>query len=287
METTLSGIILDDRGLIFVSGAEARPFLQGLVTNDVNLVAPSNAIYAALLTPQGKFLHDFIMVAWKGGLLLDTEASRTEELLRRLTMYRLRAKVDVSNVTDMLKVVALLKEAPPLSTGDNAALIRDPRLAALGYRLYVEDESPDRWLRDNNIAQGDRGQYEHLRLSLGVPDGSRDIPVERAFPLEYGFDALGAVNYDKGCFVGQELTARTHNRGKVKKGLHLLEFEGAAPPPGTPILHDGRQAGEILSGDAAMALAHLRFDATNSENTLVAAGVRVSRVQPAPIQKAP
>ncbi len=118
-------------------------------------------------------------------------------------------------------------------------------------------------------------------MHCGVPD-SHDIPTEKAFPLEYGFDALGAVSYNKGCFVGQELTARTHNRGKVKKGLHLVEFAESAAPPGTPIKSNGTIIGETLSGHGKIALAHLRLDAVAANRPLAAGDAEIVRVQAAP-----
>lgn len=277
---------LATRGLLRVGGTAARSFLQGLVTNDVDKVDETTPIYAALLTPQGKFLHDFLIVQVGDSLVLDLEADRVQDLLRRLMMYRLRAAVDLEDVTDARRVVGIfggVTEA--FRTGLPGTLVRDPRNATLGYRLYSETD-PQSEIEALGGRFVDFKHYEALRVAAGVPDGSRDIPVEKAFPLEYGFDALGAVSYDKGCYVGQELTARTHNRGKVKKALYRIRFEEKAPLAGTPILADGTEVGEVLTGAETFALAHLRIDSAENEESLSAADSPIVEHVRAPVTPA-
>lgn len=278
----LQGVSLDNRGLIWVSGPEAEAFLQGLITNDVSLADRSNAIYAALLTPQGKFLHDFIVVRWKDGLLLDTDLTRVEELGKRLAMYRLRAKIEIADLSQDIAVVALLGPGPMPGSDDSARVFADPRHPGLGQRAYIAEDARA-WLQRNDIALLDADQYDLLRVKLGVPDGGRDVPVEKAFPLEYGFDALNAVSYEKGCYIGQELTARTHNRGKIKKGLFRIALEDGVPEPGTEIRAGDAAIGTVLSGSGSIALAHLRLDVIGKEGELTAGNHRIVEARPAPV----
>ncbi|MDA0367624.1 MAG: folate-binding protein [Proteobacteria bacterium] len=274
---------LDTRGLVEVGGAESREFLQGLVTNDVDLVDLARPIYAALLTPQGKFLHDFIIVQIGEALVLDTERTRVAELVRRLTMYRLRAKVDLRDISEEMTVCAVFGEgAGGVASAGLGAFVADPRSPALGYRLYSATD-PCAQLESLGALVVSAERYDAMRVELGIPDGSRDIPVDKSFPLEYGFDSLGAVSYDKGCYVGQELTARTHNRGRVKKGLYRLAFDSALPIAGTDILMGDTVVGEVLSGSGHFALAHMRIDAVGSNQPLRAGSAPVADSTVAPI----
>ncbi len=267
---TVSAALLRQRGLIRVDGTAARSFLQGLVTNDVEKVDKTTPVYAALLTPQGKFLHDFLIIQIGESLFLDIERERTADLLKRLKMYRLRAPVELEDVTQAWIIFAIFGEGAGVM-GDRmpGTAVRDPRNTALGLRLYCQGD-PCQDIESFGIPIVDVRAYDALRVAAGVPDGSRDIPVEKAFPLEYGFNALDAVSYDKGCYIGQELTAKTHNRGKVKKGLYRVRFENQAPDAGTAIVMGSVEVGEVLSGAGDFALAHLRIDAAETSQPLVA-----------------
>ncbi len=216
--------LLPGRAVLAIEGEDARGLLQGLISNDVERLAPDHAIYATLLTPQGKFLHDFFIAERGDRLLVDCEADRRDDLERRLTFYRLRAKVTLAADDDL--VIAAL-------WGDGAAAGFAPAAA--------ED-------------------YDRHRLSLALPDGSRDIAVEKGFLLENGVDDLNGVDFDKGCYVGQELTARTKHRATIRKRLYRVDVDGALPDPGTPVTADGRAAGEMRSGLDAVGLALLRVE---------------------------
>lgn len=264
-------VLLDGRGLLRVSGEDARKFLQGMITNDVTKATPRRAIYAAFLTPQGKFLADFFIAEGAGALLLDCEAARLPELMKRLTVYKLRAKVSLEDVSANYRVAALIGPGAIEAAGlapecgaarqwQDGALYADPRLVALGARALLPHGRAGALLEGLGFAAGRAEDYERLRLSLGVPDGSRDMAVEKAILLENGFEALNGVDFDKGCFVGQELTARTKYRGLVKKHLFKVEVEGPLPAAGTPITLGGREAGEMRSGFDGMGLALLRFE---------------------------
>ncbi len=235
-------VLLEDRGVLAVGGADRRAFLQGLVSNDVDKVGPDQARYAALLTAQGKYLHDFMMVEASETILLDTEALRLADLRRRLSVYRLRAKVAI-DVRPGLAVAAVFGDGAlealglPAETGAARAFAAgtafvDPRLAALGARCILPRESARSALIGAGLAEAGLTAYDDLRLSLGVPDGSRDLVLEKSILLEAGFDELNGVDWNKGCYIGQELTARTKYRGLIKRRLVPVAIDGPAPSSG-------------------------------------------------------
>ncbi|MGH7063140.1 MAG: YgfZ/GcvT domain-containing protein [Stellaceae bacterium] len=274
-----SGVI-EGRGVLAVSGPDRRLFLQGLVSNDVEQVDATQARYAALLTAQGKYLHDFMMVGRDGSILLDAEASRLADLTRRLSIYRLRAKVTLA-AEPALAVAAVFGAGALAALGlpDEPGAARrfgagiafvDPRLAALGARCILPRETMRAALAESGIAEADFADYDRLRLGLGVPDGSRDLIVEKSILLESGFDELHGVDWHKGCYMGQELTARTKYRGLVRKRLLPVDIAGPAPAPGTVVVADGREAGEMRSSCGARGLALLRIEPVRENRRLVA-----------------
>jgi tRNA-modifying protein YgfZ len=268
--------ILPDRGVLAITGEDRVKYLQGLVSNDVRLAAPDRAIYAWFMTPQGKYLHDFLIFETGDALLLDVEAARRDDLLRRLKMYKLRSKITLEDQTDRYVVAAAfagdgaggaaagfgLADAPRGAAfavaGGWAA--SDPRTEKLGVRVILPRETAAATLAERGGAQADFADYDMLRLSLAVADGARDLIPEKSIALENGMDALGALSWDKGCYMGQELTARTKYRGLVKKQLISLSYQGEAPEAGTLVTLDGREAGELRSSRDGLALALLRLD---------------------------
>ena len=287
-------VILEERGVVSVDGPEAGPFLQGLISNDVERVSGARGIYAALLTPQGKFLHDFFVLRRGTGYLLDCEGPRVGDFGRRLMAYRLRADVALADATEDYRVVALfggdgggaVEAAFALPPGEGGAvacaggtIMRDPRGAALGLRAVLPRDGDLSFLERAGFARGGIADYERHRIALGAPDGSRDMEVGRATLMECGFDALNGVDFAKGCYVGQELTARTKNRGLVRRRLARVALDGPLPPAGTPIMAGEREVGEIRSGLDAAALAVLRLErvaaAAEAGTPLTAGSTRV------------
>lgn len=298
--TGLQYVLAGDRAVIAVGGADREMFLQGLVSNDVRRAGPARAIWAALLTPQGKYLHDFFLVGQGDGdtgrLLADCEADRRADLLRRLKLYTLRARVDLADCGPDLVVALLwgdgaaraigLADDPgaAMAVGDGV-LFADPRLAGAGCRAILpRDGAADR-LAAAGFTAGDRAAWERHRLALGLPDGSRDLAVEKAILLENGFDELAGVDWDKGCYMGQELTARTKYRGLVRKRLMPVRVDGPTPAPGTPVLLDGRDAGEMRSAEGDCGLALLRLEqvekAVSDDRPLLAGDSRLRPQKPA------
>lgn len=246
---------LPNRGVLRVGGEEAESFLQNLVSNNVGPAATDTGVYATLLTPQGKFLHDFFIARdADGAFLLDCEADRLDDLKRRLTMYKLRSKVDLADVSGDWAVVAVLS-----GTIDAPVSYDDPRHPDLGRRALVPAGA------DIGGREGDPADYERRRLTCGVPDGSRDMEVEKSFLLENRIDAFHGIDFKKGCYVGQELTARTKYRGNVRKRLTPVSVDGDLPAPGTPVTADGKEVGTLRTGLGDRALAMLRIERPDGE----------------------
>lgn len=239
---------LPGRGVVAVSGADRVAFLNGLVSNDVARAVPGQAVWAALLTPQGRYLADFFILAEDGMLLLDTPAEAVAGLVTRLRRYRLRAAVEVADVSETYSVYAAWNGMPPKVP----VTAPDPRLAEAGYRSLSQEKL---------AANASAGDYAAFRLSLGLPDGPPDLEPEKTLLLEAGFDELGGVDWEKGCYMGQELTARTKYRGLVKRRLVPVSLSEAAPEAGTPVLAEGAEVGTLRSAAGQLALANLRLDA--------------------------
>jgi folate-binding protein YgfZ len=260
------------RGVLRLSGPARVDFLQGLVSNDVTTVSPEHGIWAALLTPQGKYLHDFFVTASDETLLIEAEGERIGDLRKRLSMYRLRTKVEIEDVTGAMEVWQIWGDGAASALGlgdagsaialDGGTVLADPRHADLGARAVLPSGAA--LFDQKGFVPGDFTEWDQQRIALGIPDGSRDMVIDKSLLLENGFDELRGVSFTKGCYVGQEITARTKHRGLVKKRLLPVRVDGPAPAPGTTITRsDGSEAGEIRSVSGAIALALLRLDALN------------------------
>lgn len=246
---------LEDRSVIRLSGPDSRSLLQGLVTNDMDLLEADSALYAALLTPQGKFLFDMIIVSGGADLLLDIESARKADLVRRLMMYKLRADVEITD--DPSSVWALFD-----GEAQNGVAYRDPRHGSLHLRV-IADQNPV-----PDAESMTRAEYDERRIRHGIPDSSRDMKVEKDFWLETGAEKLNGVSFTKGCFIGQELTARMKHRTTLKKMLVPVEAEGHDLEDGAAITTStGKSVGEIRSSVGAYALAYLRLEYLNEPLT--------------------
>jgi tRNA-modifying protein YgfZ len=280
-------LLARDRALISVSGADRIAFLQGLVSNDVAKVSAGRALYAAFLTAQGKYLHDIFIAAIGERLLIECEAPRRPDLVRRLSLYKLRSQVALSEENGLsvglyfgegaLGALGLPETSGQARVEQSGVVFVDPRLAALGARAYLSGAG----LPTETATTAD---YDRLRISLGVPDGSRDLPVEKAILLEAGFDELNGVDWDKGCYMGQELTARTKYRALIRKRLMPVTVDGPLPESGTVVKLGDQEAGEIRSGRGDQALALLRLEAVSeaakSGAPLIAGATRVTPTKP-------
>jgi folate-binding protein YgfZ len=277
--------VLAHRGVIAVSGADRVDFLQGLISNDTTKVAPGQAIWAALLTPQGRFLNDMFVAAGDDGetLLLETERERAAALARKLSLYKLRSQVKVEDRSAAMEVAVVFGadvDVARLSQDGQVAFV-DPRLPQLGVRVLGPAGKVRAILSSLGCGERPLADYDALRLGLGVPDGSRDLVVEKALLLENGFDELNGVDWQKGCYMGQELTARTKYRALIRKRLFPVRVEGELPAPGTAVLDGLEEVGEVRSGVDGRALAMLRLDAIGNGRVLTAGDARLVPEKPA------
>ena len=227
---------MTDRTLIRLTGTDARDFLQGLVTNDITKAA-QGLVYAALLTPQGKFVADFFVHDTGDSLLIDVATSHAPTLAGRLTMYRLRADVQID---ESPLIVSRGTGTPP------EVALQDPRHPAMGWRLYGDTD-----LSDNT-------DWDALRVAHIIPETGIELTPD-TYILEAGFERLNGIDFRKGCYVGQEIAARMKHKTELKKGLAQVDITGTAEA-GTPITADGKPAGTLYTQSGAQALAHLRYD---------------------------
>lgn len=252
-ETALNISVLTSHGVLELRGADRKTFLQGLVTNEMSALGPGAPLYAAMLTPQGKYLFDFLIHEDGEALYLDCEAARMDDLIRRLTMYKLRSDVEIVDATgDWAVVAAWGADSPPLPEGCIGGT--DPRHPKLGWRGLC----PAGTVTD--VVTANEDDYDLHRLTLGVPDSARDMEAEKLLILEGNLAELNGVSFTKGCYVGQELTARMNYRGKVRKRLLPVTVDGPLPAPGTEVTSDGKAVGQIRSGRSGRALALLRVE---------------------------
>lgn len=262
--------LLEGRAVLALSGDDVRSFLQGLISNDVRKLAPTRALYAALLTPQGKFLHDFFIAEDGGALLFDCEAARIDDLARRFAFYRLRARVEIARRDDLVALALYgegAAEALGLDASEGAAApfggglaYVDPRLAAAGVRAILPAGRARAEVEAAGFAPSDAADYDRHRLALALPDGSRDIGVEKSILAEARLEDLNGLDLKKGCFVGQEVTARSYHRARLRKRLFGVAIEGPPPAPGAAVTFEGRAAGEMRTSADGRGLAVLRLD---------------------------
>jgi folate-binding protein YgfZ len=245
--------VLTDRGVIEVSGQDARDFLQRLITNDVGALAAGEARYAALLTPQGKITADFFVVAaGPTALYLDAPEGLVEGLAKKLAMYRLRAKVDIVDRSPNLGVLAFGTATPPVEA---VAAYDDPRAPGLWRRAIVDKDK----LQDLGSDAG-RWAYREQRIRAGVPEGGIDFVYGETFPHEANFDWLHGVDFKKGCYIGQEVVSRVEHRGTARKRVVGVRFEGEPPEVGSDITVDGLSIGTMGSTVDGIGLGLIRLD---------------------------
>lgn len=256
MTEAAAGECATDRQVFRITGADRDSFLQGLVSNDVRKLA-AGPVYAAFLTAQGKYLADFLLVPEPEAILLDIKDTIAEAFVRRLSMYRLRADVQIAP-TD-LKVWRGLGPAP-------AAALQDPRDTRLGWRLYTSAEGP---------ATADPIDWDAIRVAACIPETGVELIPDDTYILEAGFERLNGVDFRKGCYVGQEVTARMKHKTELRKGFRTVVVEGAAPV-GTELLADGKPAGTLYTQSGGKGIAFLRFDRAQGEMLAGDARVRLA-----------
>ena len=286
--TKINQSSLVGRGIISVSGSDARVFLQGLISNDMNKVSTDYSIYAAFLSPQGKYLYDFFIMQKEGSFLIDCELHRLKDLLNQLKLFKLRSDIDLSDCSHKFQITAIWgdlavkKIKSKLTPGvtehiKNDIVIIDPRTEHAGLRVISQFQTGD----VENSNEVNFPHYDLHRISLGLTDGSRDLFINKTMLLEANFDKLNGVDWEKGCYLGQEVTARSKYRGLVKKrfvGVHVSNLE---PQEGMIIMKDDTNVGEIRSTQGNYGIALLRVDSISDNNplTLERNGVVTTRPQ--------
>jgi len=279
----MQAALLPDRGVVEVAGQDARKFLNGLLTSDVDKLEPAHAVFAALLTPQGKIIVDFILVegAEGGTFFLDCPRALASALKQRLDFYKMRAQVTIEDRSDALGVLAIWDGEAESKRG---LCFRDPRLPELGLRCILASEVIDEAAAEIGAELVDAAAYEAHRITLGVPRGGLDFIYGDAFPHETDMDQLGGVDFDKGCFVGQEVVSRIEHRGTARARIVPVAFDGFAPEPGTPVSAGARTVGTLGSSAHGRALAMLRLDraaeALAAGEPLIAGGVEMRLAKP-------
>ena len=281
----MQAALLPDRGVIKVAGDDARRFLNGLVTNDMAKVTPANPRFAALLTPQGKIIVDFIVAEAPtedgGGFFLDCPRALASTLVEKLNFYKLRAKVICEDLSEVLGVMAIWDGAGGTEYGLSYP---DPRLSKLGSRVMLPPHLAAEAAADLGASLVDADAYETHRIALGVPRGGLDFMYADTFPHEADMDQLNGVDFDKGCYVGQEVVSRVEHRASARSRGVPIASDQFAPCAGLPITAHGKQVGLLGSTAKGRGLALLRLDrvedAVASGAALEAGGIAIRAVKP-------
>lgn len=256
--------VLEDRAIITLSGPERHSLLQGIITNNTDKLNEKEALYAALLTPQGKYLFDFFLVEVGNIIYLDCEKETLHKLFQRLLMYRLRSNVEIIDQSDNFKVISSQEKQEGMS-------FIDPRNPELGYRTYTE-----------NLPEGEKiNDYHARRIHLGIAEGTHDFIPEKSIILEGHFEDLNGVDFEKGCYVGQEVIARMKYRGKIKKQMFPVKLSGEPPVFGSDIIDDNdRKIGDIRSSFGDRAIALFRIDKMEMNGEYQCGNINVTPYKP-------
>ncbi len=287
----MKAAFLHDRGVVKVAGDSARDFLNGLITTDTTLLRPGLGRFAALLTPQGKITADFLITeapsGHGGGFLIDCPKALAQGLADKLGFYRLRAKVGIENLSDSLGVLAVW--------GGEASLkpdlaFTDPRNPALGFRILLPEELAQKATDLIGAQMVEDSAYEAHRIALGVPRGGLDFTYGDAFPHETNMDRLHGVDFDKGCYVGQEVVSRMQHRGTARTRTVRVLLEDA-PEPGTAVLAGDKSVGTMGSAADHHGLALIRVDraaeALEAGTPLTAGGLSIRVADPDELRNLP
>jgi len=268
-------VTLLDRAVLEVTGRDAYDFLQGLITNDMAKMAEKGALMAALLTPQGKINYEFFIVPQSDGFLLDTPKGGAADLLKKLSLYKMRASVDIKDLSASHMVFWF--EQADVDLPDGGVVFLDPRLDKMGKRAIVELEHVGTFVE--GLEAGLDEDYIKARLALGLPEGGHDYAFGDSFVHEAGYDLLNGVDFNKGCYVGQEVVSRMHHRGSVRKRIVMVEGMSDLPEPGSEIRTHSSMIGVLGTRLGTKGLAMVRLDraakALEKEDNIRVEGVGV------------
>ena len=249
--------ILEDRGILFVNGTDAKEFLQNLITNDINKVDSSNSCFSSLLTPQGKFLFDFLIIKHKKGYFIDCEKKQAEQLFNKLDAYKLRSKIEITNLSNEFVVAAFnyekfisFDEAKDIPGNTfkymEDSILLDPRHKKLGGRLIINLEKLYLSLKKLDLKSAIKEEYYKFSHELGIPQKNMDKLQNKLFGIECNFEELNGIDFKKGCYVGQENTARIKLKGKLSKRLLPLQLIKGELKEGSSIFNNGNEVGKVM-----------------------------------------
>jgi folate-binding protein YgfZ len=271
-------IPLTSRAILTLRGDDKLTFLQGIITNDIEGLSATNAIYTLILTPQGKFMYELFLSQKGGTIFVDCVASEKDALLLHLKKYKLRSKVVIEDVSEAYEAIALtgntvfneddienkVGSGKPFCKG---TIYIDPRSTALFGRAVIERENEYKSAISHDFTLGNITSYNMTRITNCIADGEHDLQKEKSFPLQFNMQNVNAISFTKGCYVGQEVTTRSHHRGTVKKNIYLLEvISGKIPEKSTSILLNDKKIGILFSSQDNRLLAQLDVDSVNSTN---------------------
>jgi folate-binding protein YgfZ len=284
----MQAALLPERGVVKVAGDDARHFLNGVATNDIGKVVPGTARFAALLTPQGKIIVDFFVAEAGpddgGGFFLDCPKVLAPTLAEKLTFYKLRAKLTIDDLSANLGVMAVWGDGGAKVESEYGLSYADPRLPALGTRVILPPEVAAEAAADLGANLADADAYDAHRIALGVPRGGQDFSYLDAFPHEADMDQLAGVDFDKGCYIGQEVVSRVEHRATARSRVVPIVYDGAAPMQGVAVMAGEKQIGMLGSAARGRGLALLRLDrvadALDSSTPLIAGGITIRAVKP-------
>jgi folate-binding protein YgfZ len=281
----MQAALLTDRGVVKLTGPDARDLLDRLLTSNIATLPAGDARFAALLTPQGKIVADFLVVAATeadgGGFFLDCPRVLAGQLVTKLGFYKLRAQVTIEDLSDKLSVMAVWPEG---AASEYGLSYRDPRLPSLGWRIILPPDSAPEAAADLKATLKDANAYHTHRIALGIPQGGQDFIYGDAYPHETNMDQLGGVDFHKGCYVGQEVVSRVEHRSTARARIVPIAYEDASPQPGLPVVAGDKSVGTLGSTADGRGLALLRLDrvedATKDGVTLQAGGIAITLRKP-------
>lgn len=260
--------VLDNRSIISISGSNKFTFLQGLVTNDIREIESGklDILYTLMLTPQGRFMYDFFIFRNGDRLLIDHESQFTSEIISKLSMYKLRSDVVISDIKDQYQIAFIDQKCRSVESGEY--FFADPRDSKLSFRAYIPNDRVESFLHKNQLVE-EKSIYENRLYELCIPEPHRDMIQTRSFPLEYGMENLHAISFEKGCYMGQENTARTKYRGTVRKKLFKFVTDSTIKniDLGTEIHHGDMKIGIFCSSHGSVGKALLRIEELESAGT--------------------
>ena len=281
----ISACILSHRGLVKVGGADRLAFLQGLLTNDVSKISADRAMYALLLSPQGRIQYDMLLHQSQDDWYIEADLDRLPDLIKRLTIFKLRSNVTLDLVTDKTTLslwgddvatnLGLTQESGACLSASLWTCFNDPRFADVGARVIVSSDALDKIKDCLGFTLVDVDAYNQHRYALGVPESAQELEFDRAIPLEYGLDQLNAIDWQKGCYMGQELTARTKYRGLVRKRVFPVEWRDYDKDQ--HLLSQDRDVGHWIAVTRGWALAMVRLEALGQEITCGGKPVEIGR----------